>query len=446
MDIMKDSGIEWIGELPIGWETAKLGTSVYMKGRIGWQGLRFDDFIDEGPYLVTGTDFDKGKVDWSRCYHISKEKYSEDPAIHLLSQDLLFTKDGTVGKVALVDKLPGPASLNSHLLLLRPKTEELRNDFLFWVLQSDIFNRYKLLMQHGSIMDSISQTDMSHFIVPLPTHAEQKALAKHLDSIIGSNDKMATEVEKQIALLERYRASVIHEAATRGLDPIAPVKNSDINGIGNIPESWVLRKLKHVLSTFESGTSVRAANYPADKGEKGVLSLSAVFGGRYNPRANKRIDDDELNRASCHVKTGCLLVSRCNTSELVGLPAYVENGCRNLYLPDKLWQLDSGQVDVNRFIYYAMQSKHAREYCAVMSVGSSESMQNIASFDLLNMYIALPSEPKEAKQIADYLDARTAAIDAVLETKRKQLDVLNRRRQSLIYEYVTGKRRVAEED
>lgn len=73
-------------------------------------------------------------------------------------------------------------------------------------------------------------------------------------------------------------------------------------------------------------------------------------------------------------------------------------------------------------------------------------MQNIASFDLLNMYIALPSEPKEAKQIADYLDARTAAIDAVLETKRKQLDVLNRRRQSLIYEYVTGKRRVAEED
>lgn len=288
--------------------------------------------------------------------------------------------------------------------------------------------------------------DIAGIMLPVPSVNEQAEIVALLDKNCLCIDSTLATLEKQVSILERYRASVIHEAVTRGLNPTASVKNSDINGIGNIPESWVLRKLKHVLSTFESGTSVRAANYPADKGEKGVLSLSAVFGGRYNPRANKRIDDDELNRASCHVKTGCLLVSRCNTSELVGLPAYVENGSRNLYLPDKLWQLDSGHVDINRFIYYAMQSKHAREYCAAMSVGSSESMQNIASFDLLNMYIALPSEPKEAKQIADHLDARTATIDAVLDTKRKQLDILKRRRQSLIYEYVTGKRRVTEED
>ena len=298
---------------------------------------------------------------------------------------------------------------------------------------------------NGGPVPSINNQRLLTKVVHVPPLLEQRRIGLFIENNCTSLDNTINGMERQITLLERYRASIIHEAVTRGLDPTAPTNPSGIEWISDIPENWKLRKLKHLLKTFESGTSVRAANYPADKGEKGVLSLSAVFGGKYNPQANKRIDDDELTRASCPVKTGCLLISRCNTSELVGLPAYVEKGDRGLYLPDKIWQLDSGQKDINRFIYYAMQSKHAREYCAVMSVGSSESMQNIASFDLLNMHIAIPVGSDEAKHIADYLDARTAAIDAVLDTKRKQIEILKRRRQSLIYEYVTGKRRVTEE-
>src|SRR4051794_39826898 len=100
---MKDSGIEWIGEIPEHWYINKIKYSSYVKGRIGWQGLRSEEFVDDGPYLVTGTDFEDGKVNWDRCYHVLKWRYDQDPYIQIKKGDLLVTKDGTIGKLAYID-------------------------------------------------------------------------------------------------------------------------------------------------------------------------------------------------------------------------------------------------------------------------------------------------------------------------------------------------------
>jgi type I restriction enzyme S subunit len=103
---MKDSGIEWIGEIPEHWIYGRIKYNTYLKGRIGWQGLKADEFIDEGPYLVTGIHFGNDEVDWDKCYHISAERYNEAPEIHLRVGDLLITKDGTIGKLAYIWCLP----------------------------------------------------------------------------------------------------------------------------------------------------------------------------------------------------------------------------------------------------------------------------------------------------------------------------------------------------
>ena len=317
--------------------------------------------------------------------------------------------------------------------------------YLRYLCASELFCQQVNKLAWGIAYPAISESLMGKIKVPVPPKEEQRAIAALLDEKCAAIDATANTLETQISTLERYRASVIHEAVTRGLDPTAPTKPSNVDWIGNIPQNWEIKKLKHLVLSFESGTSVRAASYPAGRGEKGVLSLSSVFGGQYDSSANKRIDDDELTRASCPVKSGSLLVSRCNTSEWVGLPAFVEQGDPNLYLPDKLWQIDCGSPLFNKFVWYALHSKGSRDYCAVMSVGSSSSMQNIASFDLLNMYIPVPQGKEDILAVVTFLDSKLPTIDAVIDTKRKQLDVLKRRRQSLIYEYVTGKRRVSEE-
>ena len=249
----KETGISWIGRIPESWGLCKLGTSFYMKGRIGWQGLNSDDFIDDGPYLVTGTDFRSGSVDWDLCYHISESRYREDSAIHVRNDDILFTKDGTVGKVAYISNAPDEVSLNSHLLLIRPTKEGISNRFLFWVLQSDVFDHYKEHVQHGTVMDSVSQSNMERFVMMLPPYDEQSLIADCLDTSIGTIDSAIGIIAKQLETLDGYRKSLIQEAVTKGLNPNAEMKSSGIDIVGAIPAHWSTSKLRHVCTRIFDG-------------------------------------------------------------------------------------------------------------------------------------------------------------------------------------------------
>lgn len=120
----KLTGIKWIdGDastssaqgIPEEWEIKKIKHLCYVKGRVGWKGLKASEFLIKGfAYLVTGTDFKDGLVDWDNCYQIDEERYLEDPYIQLRNNDLLITKDGTIGKLAIVENLDKPACLNSR--------------------------------------------------------------------------------------------------------------------------------------------------------------------------------------------------------------------------------------------------------------------------------------------------------------------------------------------
>jgi len=211
---MKDSGVEWIGEIPEGWIYCRIKYNTYLKGRIGWQGLKASEFLDNGPYLVTGTDFENGKVNWNVAYHISSERYAEAPEIQLKVGDLLITKDGTVGKLAYIDNLPDCASLNSHLVVLRPTTTKYINQYLYWVLSSDIFTIYTELKQDGSIMASLSQEKLNNFSFSLPPTYEQQEIVDYLDKKCSGIDATIQKRELAIEKLTAYKQSLIYECVT----------------------------------------------------------------------------------------------------------------------------------------------------------------------------------------------------------------------------------------
>ena len=165
------------------WSTCKIEDLCYMKGRIGWQGLKAKDFIEEGPYCVTGTDFIDGKVNWKTCYHVSQLRYEMDSNIQLRDGDLLITKDGTIGKLAYIEKLPGEACLNSHLLVIRPSVNKLTNKFLYQVFSSNLFVEYYLRAGSGSTMKSLSQSVIGKFMCPLPSIPEQEKIADFLSAV-----------------------------------------------------------------------------------------------------------------------------------------------------------------------------------------------------------------------------------------------------------------------
>lgn len=430
---------EYLGVLPEGWRLERLNNVANLCGRIGWQGLTANEYQNEGPWLVTGTDFQNGKINWSSCVHISEKRWEEAWQIKLQPNDLLITKDGTVGKLAIVEDMPGKASLNSGVMRIVPLNyDDYSVKYLYYILQTDVFTEwFKDVNAGASTIQHLFQKDFEHFVFPLPPLTEQNAIAMRLDEICGRLDRAVINLETQLKTLERYRASVIHEAVTCGIDPTVPTKTSGIDWIGSVPQSWDITKIKHV-STICNGLDYSSEDVcdPSEEGAILVVRSSNIKNGKMvhadDVYVNSQIPD------ACHLRKGDLVIVRANGStELVGKSA----------LFDFTEECAAGgfmlicRSEASHYLKWLLQSDllgfHRNKF-------STTTIGRISSTLLGNMEVPWPQE-NERKTIADYLDARTAAIGAVLDTKRKQLDILKRRRQSLIYEYVTGKRRVTEE-
>ena len=199
-----------LGKIPTDWEIIFIKRNYFLKGRIGWQGLKASEFKTEGPYLVTGTDFVNGRVNWETCYHITEKRYEEDPALHVQLNDLLITKDGTVGKVAYIDKKPEKVSLNSHLLIIRPLRDFLNNKYLYYVLNSPFFETYFNQVQTGTTMASLSQAKISEFSYPLPSFNEQTAIA----NILSDMDAEIATLETKLAKYRKLKTGMMQQLLT----------------------------------------------------------------------------------------------------------------------------------------------------------------------------------------------------------------------------------------
>ena len=160
------------------WVKINLAKNSRLKARIGWQGLTTAEYLDEGyAYLITGTDFKDGRINWNGCHYVNYGRYMQDPNIQVSNGDLLLTKDGTIGKVAYISDLDRPATLNSGVFVVKPITNAYTAHFMFYVLESSVFKDFLQQLSAGSTINHLYQKDLVKFdlYVP-PTTEEQKLL------------------------------------------------------------------------------------------------------------------------------------------------------------------------------------------------------------------------------------------------------------------------------
>lgn len=211
----KDSEIEWIGRIPKHWNIKLIKNICSLKGRIGWEGLTKDEYISEGPTLITGINFKNGVVDWDNCEHVSEWRFNQDKSIQIKNDDLLITKDGTVGKIALVKNCPEQVTLNSGVLLIRPLTKDYIEKYLYYVLLSNEFWHWFELENIGNTtIIHLYQNSFAKFKLALPTIIEQKDIVNYLDNKCYQIDKIVEEKTKQIEKMEKYKKSFIYEYVT----------------------------------------------------------------------------------------------------------------------------------------------------------------------------------------------------------------------------------------
>ena len=186
------------GSVPADWDVKPFRLVSTMSGRIGWQGLKQDEFTQDpdDPFLITGMNFKDGKIRWEEVYHIPERRYFEAPPIQLRTNDILMTKDGTIGKLLFVDSIPHPgrASLNSHLLVFRPINRQYESKYLFYQLNSPTFAQHIELHKSGSTFYGLTQDATGKYPVILPTVPEQTAIAEVL-----------SDMDAELAALEQRR-------------------------------------------------------------------------------------------------------------------------------------------------------------------------------------------------------------------------------------------------
>ena len=429
----RDSGVEWIGEVPEGWETWKVKHTTYVKGRIGWQGLKSDEFIDEGPYLVTGTDFLDGKVNWETSYHVSEERYNEDSYIQLCENDLLITKDGTIGKTAIVKNLPDNACLNSGIFLTRSISGNYITEFMYWLLNSVVFTKFIDYTKTGTTINHLYQNVFVDFAYPVPHISEQRAIAAFLDCETGRIDTLIEKKERQVGLLQEKRAALISHAITKGLDPNVKMKDSGIEWLEVVPEHWA--------ETITSALFMD--NKKKNKGAKETNLLSLSYGNiiRKDINTNEGLLPETFEAYQI-VDPGYIILRLTdlqNDKKSLRVGHVNERGIITSAYTGLRKKSDA--VECSKYFYYLLHTYDIIKVFYGMGGGVRQSL----NFNELRKIRLLLPPPEEQTTIVAFIDRETEHIDTLTTKLSESISKLLEYRIALISAAVTGKIDVRED-
>lgn len=432
MEVMKQTGIRWIGEIPSNWNTKRIKYMATLKGRIGWQGLTSEEYQDEGAFLITGVDFLDGGINWEQCEHVPMKRWEEAKDIQIQNGDLLITKDGTVGKVAIVSNMPGETSLNSGVLRIIPENG-YSTKYLYWVLQSEVFwNWFNFKNAGNSTIIHLYQNDFSEFSYSFPSFEEQEIIAEKLSTICQTIDDSAKIITSQIDLLIKYKRSLITEAVTKGLNRNAEMIESGIEWVKHIPEKWKIKPLNHVTSLRNGYVGPTRDLFTED----GIMYLQSL-----HIKEGKITFDNyppyyvPPKWAALHpiIKQGDVLIVQTGEIGQIGLvtPEFDGCSCHALIIatPEK------GAI-IGAYLRYYFMSEIGLASLLMYQTGTT--LLHLNSTKIKYSKIIVPPI-KEQEEIVAFLDDKLKTIDEIVKEKQLSLERLKAHKKSTIYEYVTGK-------
>jgi len=212
---MADSGIEWIDSIPNHWKINRLIFSAYIRARLGWKGLKADEYTSAGHPFLSAVNIQNDKLVWEDLNFINDNRYDESPEIKLKLGDLLLVKDGAgIGKCAIVDQLPyGTATTNSSLGVITPYSE-LNSMYLYYFFESAIFQNYISRIKNGMGVPHLTQGNLKNIMVVIPPYCEQEAIVAYLDDKCSNLDSIILKKQALIDKLTEYKKSLIYEVVT----------------------------------------------------------------------------------------------------------------------------------------------------------------------------------------------------------------------------------------
>lgn len=422
---MKDSGIKYIAEMPAEWKTIRCKyISAFINGFAFESKELQSDFCY--PVIRIGNIAD-GKIDLTNCVRVNKNKGLDKYQIK--KDDILLAMSGaTVGKVGLSDKTVD-AYINQRVGIIRTENPK----FLFYCLSTREFLEYIVLMANGSAQPNVSEVSYGEYVIPFPSSNIQREIVSFLDSQCSEIDAISADIQKEIETLEQYKRSVITEAVTKGLNPDAEMKDSGIEWVGNIPAHWDAIPIRYLFAECRLKNTLNQ--------EKTALKFTY---GTIIKKTNFDSDSDEYvaNTMTNYtlVNPGTIMINGLNlnydfVSQRVGL-VKDRGAITSAYLA-----IAPGNRVVSEYANYQLKSWDYAKAFHNMGTGVRKTLD---FSELGKKYFVTPSI-EEQSEIVTFLDSKCKEIESTIESKKQQLTVIDSYKKSLIYEYVTGKKEVPNE-
>lgn len=427
----KDSGVEWIGEIPAGWEVKKLKYDVLVNPSKEGINKESDD-------IVVFLPMEKVKEDGTIDCSIKK------PISELYSGFTFFRKNDVIiakitpcfenGKGALLNELETDIGFGStEFHVLRAK-QNICNQFLYYITKSEIFMKTGEAFMSGAAGQKRVPTDfISDFPLASPSLEEQTAIANYLDRKTAEIDALITQKQRLIELYQEEKTALINQAVTRGIAPNAKLKDSGIDWLGEIPIGWEVKKLKH--ETYKIGDGIHTTpNYISGTGIFFINGVNLSNRKISITENTLSVPTEEYEKYKIDLNAGSILISLNGT---VGNLA-IYNGEKVIFGKSAAY-IELKEKIYNLFLYYALQTQYILNYFEDSFSGTT--IKNLSLHTLRNTPLYLPSICDQ-KAIVHHIETETARIDAKIAKTQRIIELQKEYRSALISEAVTGKIKV----
>lgn len=420
---MKDSGISWVGEIPTNWTIGRIG---------GLYSLRNQKVSDKDyePLSVTM----KGVL--PQLETAAKTNDGDNRKLVRKGDFAINSRSDRRGSCGIADRDGSVSLINT---ILKPRNQ-MNARYYNWLFHTPMFADEFYKWGHGIVDDlwSTNWEEMKKIQIPVPSLAEQQRIAEFLDRECGKIDGLKADIQAQIDTLEQYKRSVITEAVTHGLNPSAPMKDSGIPWVDEVPQNWGIRRVKYIATCLKKGNGITKEDIVED-GDTLCIRYGEVY-TKYNLsffECTTRTNKERISSKQYFTQGDILFAC---TGELIE-----EIGKNIVYLGTGDC-LAGGDIIIlkhkqnARYLNYALNSEcvQAQKSCNKAKL----KVVHISAFEIGNIKIALPPLD-EQQEIAEYLDNKCAEIEQIIADKKSQIETLDNYKKSLIFEYVTGKKEIA---
>lgn len=400
------------------WQEINIGNDTTLKARIGWQGLTTSEYKDSGEYyLVTGTDFENGLVNWDTCHFVDKWRFDQDKNIQLKVNDVLITKDGTIGKAGFIDTIKLPTTLNSGVFVIRANSNKLDQKYLYYIFTSKIFVEFLNRLTAGSTINHLYQKDFVHFTFKAPKLEEQKAIAKAL----SDTDELINSLEKLISKKEAIKQGTMQQLL------------SGKKRLSGFSEKWE-EKLLEEVANISRGASPRPIEDPkwfdnnSDIGWVRISDISKTT--KFLNKTVQKLSQDGISK-SRFVKKDNLIMSICAT---LGKPILTK---LDTCIHDGFVVFNNLQID-KEFLYYFLFFIE-KDW---LKSGQTGSQMNLNTELINSTIILLPPTIKEQQAIAQIL----SDMDNEIESLKSKLSKTKAIKNGMMEKLLTGEIRLVKKD